>query len=154
MSLIGERVTAGTRRDNNIALFIFMRYQCCTDYRTYDVIGIIKNTLVYRLRWEGRVVGSQFGGDLHVLPVERCQPVAVVDRGTSELLLLPEHHVIVGGTDDGRSGRGLGVVRRVERHVRPAERAGAAVRHAAAHARCPGRGRRFRAHRTVSVCGS
>jgi len=101
----------------------------------------------------GGVGRSQFGGDLHVLPVERRQPVAVVDRGTSELLLLPEHHVVVGGTDDGRRGRGLGVGRRVERHVRPTERAGSAVRHAAAHARRPGRGRRFRAHGTVSVWG-
>jgi len=75
-----------------------------------------------------------------------------VDGGTSELLLLPERHVVVGGTDDGRRGRGLGVVRRVERHVGPAERAGA-VGHAAAHARRPGRGRRFRAHGAVSVCG-
>jgi len=75
-----------------------------------------------------------------------------VHRGTSELLLLPEHYVVVGGTDDGRSSRGLCVVRRVERHVRPAERAGAAIRHATTHAGCPGRGRRFRAHGTVSVC--
>jgi len=97
---------------------------------------------------------SQFGGDLHVLPVERRQPVAVVVHGrTSELLLLPERHVVIGGTDDGRGGGGgLCVVRRVERHVRPAERAGAAVGHAPAHARRPGRGRRFRAHGAVSVC--
>lgn len=94
---------------------------------------------------------SQFGGDLHVLPVERRQPVAVVQRGTSELLFLPERHIVVGRTDDGRRGRGLSVAHRVERHVRPTERAGAAVRHAAAHARRPGRGRRFRAHRAVSV---
>jgi len=101
----------------------------------------------------GRGGRSQFGGDLYVLPIKRRQPVTVMDRGTSKLLLLPEHHVVVGGTDDGRRGSGLGVGRRVERHVRPTERAGAAVRHAAAHARRPGRCRRFRAHGTVSVCG-
>lgn len=89
---------------------------------------------------------SQFGGDFDVFPVERGQPVAV---GTAELFFLPEHHVVVGRTDD------LGG-RRVERHVRPTERATgrAAVRPAAAHARRPRRSRRFRAHGAVAVCNA
>lgn len=92
----------------------------------------------------------QFGGDLHVLAVERGKPVAVM-HGTSEFLLLPERHVVVGGTGD--CGRGLRVPRRVERHVHAAERAGA-VRHVPAHARRSRRGRRFRTHRAMAVCGS
>lgn len=101
----------------------------------------------------------QFGSDFDVAaPVERGQPVtAGVRRGTAEFPFLPERHVIVGSTDDGRRrGRRRRVIlgrRRVERRVRPAERAATvAVRPVPAHARRPGRGRRFRAHGTVAVC--
>lgn len=95
----------------------------------------------------------QFGSDLDVLTIERGQPVAVV-HGTSEFLLFSERHVIVGGTGDGcRCDRGFRIPRRVERHVRAAERAGA-ICTVPAYARRPCRGRCFRAHRTVSICGS
>lgn len=105
-----------------------------------------------RLQEGGRAVCSvrlQFGGDFDVLPVERGQPVAAVERGTAELLFLAERHVVVGGTDDGRGNhrgrRGSRPVvrRRVVRCVCAAERAGAVGPAAAAHTRRPGRSRRF-----------
>lgn len=118
-----------------------------------------------RLACYTMVLVLQFGGDFDVFAVERGQPVAV--HGTSEFLFLAKHHVVVGRTVDAagrcRSHRRV-VGRRVVRRVRPAERAArvvgdgrvaGAVRRrpvTAAHARRPRRGRRLRAHRTVSVC--
>lgn len=103
-----------------------------------------------------RHVHLQFGGDFHILSVESRQPIAVVHR-TSEFFFLAKRHVLVGRAADRDGGcrvRRRRVVRRlVVRHVRAPERAGA-VGPVPTHARRPRRGRRLRAHRTVSVCNN
>lgn len=140
--------------------YVFWRVNRSDGTRRYIHINIDVHWRRHRVtRGTTGTGGSQLGGDFDVAaPVERGQPVTAGVRGsTAEFPFLPERHVVVGSTDDGRRrGRRrivVGRCRRVERRVRPAERAATvAVGPVPAYARRSGCGRRLRAHGTVAVC--